>query len=248
MINYHLRNKPTLASNYELAPIVYKSHLNLQSKSKEGIQTELSRILPLLIYTREDWTGLTAELPFFFMGYQYHVFTERGGTICPKSLQMNVVNTSIINDTILPKVSITTIMTSSPYPINFTFKAEVQEITTLILNSTLTKSILPFEPLILRFNFYNDTTTIKMIVTSNDSQCMIIAAEFTHCPTFTTFDSKIEFGPLTQRMHKQGVLVMEKSNYQNGELFLVFEVQPSDDICEDKGIRHVHQTRGKQVS
>ena len=57
---------------------------------------------------------------------------------------------------------------------------------------------------------------------------MIIAAVFTNCPTFTTFDSKIDFGPLTQRMQKQGVLVMEKSNYQDGELFIVFEVQPSD--------------------
>ena len=237
VINYHLRNKATLASNYELSPIVYRSHLNLQSKSKEGIQTELSRILPLLIYTRDDWTGLTAQLPFFFLGNNFiHVFTERGGTICPKNLQMDVVNTSIINETILPKVSLTTFMTSSPYQINFTFKAGVQEITTLNLNSTLTKSILPFEPLILRFKFYNDTsTTIKMSVTSNDSQCMIIAAEFTHCPTFTTFDSKIEFGPLTQRMQNQGVLVMEKSYYQEGELFIVFEVQPSYDICDDKG-------------
>ena len=102
VINYHLRNKATLASNYEFSPIVYKSRLNLQSKSKEGIQTELSRMSPLLIYTRDDWTGVTAVMPFFFMGY--HVFTERGGTICPKNLQMNIVNESIINETILPKV------------------------------------------------------------------------------------------------------------------------------------------------
>ena len=90
VINYRLRNNGALSSNYELSPIVYELQLNLQSKSKEGIRAELSRILPLLIYTRDDWTGLAAELPFFFMGN--HVSTKRRGTICPMNLQMDVVN------------------------------------------------------------------------------------------------------------------------------------------------------------
>ena len=121
-------------------------------------------------------------------------------------------------------------MTSSPNPINFTFKAEIQENTTLYLNSTLTKSIQPFAPLIFRFKFDNNTTTAKFIVISEDSNCMIIAAEFTRCPTI---DSNIEFGSLNQRMQKQGVLIMEKSNYRGGELFIVLETQPSEDICID---------------
>ena len=57
VINYRLRNSATLSSNYELSPIVYELQLNLQSKSKEEIQDELSHILPLLIYTRDDWHG-----------------------------------------------------------------------------------------------------------------------------------------------------------------------------------------------
>ena len=231
VINYSLRNKSTFSSDYELPPIVYKLHLNLpNSTSNETLKTELSRILPLLIYTRDDWTGLAVELPFFFMGN--HVFTQRQGTICPMNLQMDVVNKSI-NDSDLPKVSVTTIMTSSPKPINFTFKAEIQENATFYLNSTLTKSIQPFAPLIFRFKFDDNTTIAKLIVSSNDNRCMIIAAEFTRCPTLTTFDSKIEFGPLTQRMRKNGTLILEKANYRNGELFIVFEVQPSENICED---------------
>ena len=50
-------------------------------------------MLPLLFYTRDDWAGVIAELAFFFMGY--HVFTELGKSICPKNLQINIVNESI---------------------------------------------------------------------------------------------------------------------------------------------------------
>ena len=161
-----------------------------------------------------------------------HVFTQRRGTICPKNFQMDVVNKSIITETILPNVSQTIIMTSSPYPINFTFNAEIQENTTLYLNSTLTKSIQPFAPLIFRFKFDNNTNIVRLIVTSEDSNCMIIAAEVTLCPTL---DSNFESGPLNQKMQKQGVLILEKLNYQDqdGELFLVLETQPSEDICKD---------------
>ena len=41
LINYQLRNNTNYCSDYELPPIVYKSNLNLKSKSKEGIQNEL---------------------------------------------------------------------------------------------------------------------------------------------------------------------------------------------------------------
>ena len=41
LINYCVRNNTTFSSNCELSPIVYKSHLNLQSKSKEEIQREI---------------------------------------------------------------------------------------------------------------------------------------------------------------------------------------------------------------
>ena len=73
---------------------------------------------------------------------------------------------------------------------------------------------------------------------------MIIAAEFTRCPTFTTFDSKIELGPLTQRMQKQGVLILEKSNYRSGKLFIVLEAQPSKDICKDDATYNALDPRG----
>ena len=64
-----------------------------------------------------------------------------------------------------------------------------------------------------------------------DSPCMIIAAEVTLCPTFTTFDSRIGLGPFTQRIGKKGVLMLEKSNFRPNGLFLVLETQPTNESC-----------------
>ena len=131
-------------------------------------------------------------------------------------------------------------MTSSSNPINFTFEAQAQENTTLFINSTRTNiSIQPFSPLLLRFKFDANTTNAKLIVSSEDSRCMIISADYTMCPTIKTFDRNIKFGGSTKRIQKGGVLYLKKCQNQNrkskcqdGELFIILETQPLNDICE----------------
>ena len=128
-------------------------------------------------------------------------------------------------------------MTYSPIPINFTFIAKIQSESDTWLKisegTNYSYRIPPQTPKILRFRFENTVSIVRLVLTSNDDKCMIIAAEHRSCPTSTTSENKIETGSLTQRMRKNGTLLLEKSNFRDGELFIVLETQPSNESCFD---------------
>ena len=228
--NFHELNGRNLSKSL----IIYTLTLNLRSNTNNEVKSEMSRILPLQIYTINAWTSITEQLPFYFKSTRMHVFSEKSFTICPfNNHQQNVAKKSITNS--IFELSKTTIMTYSPIPINFTFTAKIQSES----ETWITKGkkyffrIPPQTPKILRFRFEDDVSIVRLVLTSDDDKCMIIGAEHTSCPTSTTSESKIESGSLTQRMQNKGVLLLEKSNFRDGELFIVLETQPSNESCLD---------------
>ena len=97
-------------SNLNKSLIIYTLTLNLRSNTNIESKSEMSRILPLQIYTHNAWNSITEQLPFYFKSASMHVFSEKSFTICPFNYhQQNVANKSI-TDSIF-ELSKTTIMT-----------------------------------------------------------------------------------------------------------------------------------------